>query len=100
MHQTRIAMKVKKRIKVMTGAIVLLIVVIFFFVQREVRYVQLFSAHEAWQQQRLDELLEEETGWLNLAGLFWLEEGASTIGAANSNRFVLKEGNAPDQLPS
>lgn len=93
-------MKVKKRLKVMTGAIVLLVLTVFFFVQREVRYMQLYAAQEAWQQQRVDELLEENTGWLNLAGLFWLEEGESSMGSAASNRLVLKDGNAPAVLGS
>lgn len=91
-------MKVKKRLKVLTGVVVILVLVVFFFVQREVRYVEMFSAHETWQHQRIAELLEEKTGWLNLAGLFWLEEGAYSMGAAASNPFVLREGNAPDVL--
>lgn len=43
---------------------------------------------KAWQKKRI-EGLKAEDGWLNLAGLFWLEEGVNTIGgdAKNSIRF-------------
>ena len=32
--------------------------------------------------------LKSETGWLNLAGLFWLKEGNNTIGGDEKNDFV------------
>lgn len=32
--------------------------------------------------------LKSETGWLNLAGLFWLKEGKNTIGGDEKNDFV------------
>lgn len=40
-----------------------------------------------WRQNRL-ERLKSETGWLNLAGLFWLEEGGNTFGSDPSNDLV------------
>lgn len=36
---------------------------------------------EAWRGRRED-LLKAEDGWLAVAGLFWLEEGTSTVGSA------------------
>ena len=42
---------------------------------------------ESWQQQRL-ERLKSENGWLNLAGLFWLEEGENSFGSDESNDIV------------
>ena len=42
---------------------------------------------EAWQQLRIDSL-KGKTGFLNLAGLFWLHQGANTIGSDSSNTFV------------
>lgn len=39
---------------------------------------------KSWQQKRIEGLKAEE-GWLNLAGLFWLEEGVNTIGGDKSN---------------
>ena len=38
--------------------------------------------------------LKSETGWLNLAGLFWLKEGENSIGGAESNDFVFPHAEA------
>jgi len=43
-----------------------------------------------WQQQRL-ERLKSKTGWLNLAGLYWLEEGENSFGSDPSNKVVFPE---------
>ncbi len=40
-----------------------------------------------WKNQRIESLKSEE-GWLNLAGLFWLEEGENTIGGDKKNSIV------------
>ena len=45
---------------------------------------------EAWQQQRL-ERLKSKDGWLSLAGLYWLEEGANSFGSDPSNDIVFPE---------
>ncbi|MGH7598021.1 MAG: DUF1684 domain-containing protein [bacterium] len=50
---------------------------------------------QAWQQQRL-ESLKSPTGWLNLAGLFWLENGENTAGADSTNAIILPRDQAPD----
>lgn len=42
---------------------------------------------EAWHQERI-ESLKGNNGWLNLAGLFWLKDGASTFGSDDSNDLV------------
>ncbi|MCK5461825.1 MAG: DUF1684 domain-containing protein [Bacteroidales bacterium] len=47
-----------------------------------------------WKEKRL-ERLKSENGWLNLAGLFWLEEGVNTIGSDSSNSIIY-----PDKAPS
>ena len=52
---------------------------------------------EKWRQQR-EERLKAEEGWLTLAGLFWLKEGESTMGAGRENNFVLPPGSAPDKV--
>jgi len=39
---------------------------------------------DAWHQRRLN-ALRSETGWLNLAGLYWLQEGVNTVGSAAGN---------------
>jgi len=45
---------------------------------------------EKWRSLRL-ERLKDEKGWLNLAGLYWLEEGENTFGSDPSNRIVFPE---------
>src|SRR5205814_7092805 len=35
---------------------------------------------EKWRQER-ETKLKKETGWLTVAGLFWLKEGTNTVGA-------------------
>lgn len=48
---------------------------------------QYASEIKSWHQKRVDELKKEE-GWLNLAGLFWLNEGDNTIGGNEKNTIV------------
>lgn len=45
------------------------------------------SEIEHWQQLRVDSL-KGHTGYLNLAGLFWLSNESSSIGADSSNTFI------------
>ena len=45
----------------------------------------------AWRKQR-EEGLKAPGGWLSVAGLFWLHEGASTFGKDASNEIVLPDG--------
>lgn len=45
---------------------------------------------DAWHQQRVTNL-KGETGWLNLAGLFWLQEGINTFGSDPANALVFPE---------
>jgi uncharacterized protein (DUF1684 family) len=52
-----------------------------------------------WHQNRV-ERLTSETGWLSLAGLFWLEEGENTFGADSSNDIVFPANKAPDFIGS
>ncbi len=42
---------------------------------------------EAWHTQRLERLKSPE-GWLNLAGLYWLQEGLNTFGSDTANTIV------------
>lgn len=51
---------------------------------------------KAWHQDRV-ESLKSENGWLNLAGLFWLEEGENSFGSDASNQIVFPE-KAPKKL--
>jgi uncharacterized protein (DUF1684 family) len=50
----------------------------------------------AWQHHR-EEGLRSPTGWLTLAGLFWLKDGDSTIGSGTTSDFLLPN-DAPNQV--
>ena len=52
--------------------------------------------HKLWQEQRTARL-KSETGWLNLAGLYWLGEGENSFGSDSSNRIIFPE-KAPSRL--
>ena len=54
--------------------------------------------HAQWQEARI-ERLTSKTGWLNLAGLYWLEEGENTIGSDSSNSIIFPA-NAPPRIGS
>ena len=47
-----------------------------------------------WQEER-EANLKGSNGWLNLAGLHWLQAGATSIGSATDNDIVLVEEAAP-----
>ncbi len=49
-----------------------------------------------WDAKRVENL-KKESGWLNLVGLYWLEEGESHFGSGNENDIVFPA-NAPDKL--
>lgn len=46
---------------------------------------------EQWHAQRIADL-KDTTGWLNLAGLYWLIEGINTFGSAENNQIVFPAG--------
>src|SRR5262245_3158762 len=46
------------------------------------------TAVEQWRSSRVAELTGEH-GWLNLVGLFWLENGDNSFGRSSSNRLAL-----------
>lgn len=48
---------------------------------------------EQWREQR-ESRLKSDTGWLTLAGLFWLEPGENSFGTDPSNMIVLPAGTA------
>ena len=61
------------------------------------------SEHESYNQSinnwKLNRItnLKSHNGWLNLAGLFWLEEGINTLGSHPDNSLIFPDG-SPDFL--
>ncbi len=49
-----------------------------------------FESIEKWHRERMASL-KSETGWLNLAGLYWLEPGENRFGSAKDNDLVFPE---------
>ncbi len=52
---------------------------------------------KTWHHQRV-EGLKKENGWLNLAGLFWLEEGKNSFGGSSDNKIVFPKNRSNDFL--
>jgi len=55
------------------------------------------SQIKEWHKQRI-EALKTENGWLNLAGLFWLEEGKNSFGSDADNKIVFPADKSPKNL--
>lgn len=55
------------------------------------------SEIKEWHKERV-EALKTENGWLNLAGLFWLEDGRNSFGADGKNKIVFPSGKSPANL--
>lgn len=62
----------------------LLIYSTFFSILASAQDSNYIQSMESWRSKRL-QYVTSETGWLNLAGLYWLKEGSNTIGGASSN---------------
>ena len=52
-----------------------------------------------WHKKRIDRLTSK-TGWLSLAGLYWLKEGKNTFGSSSENDIKFPKGKAPDFIGS
>ena len=50
-----------------------------------------------WHQKRVASL-RSESGWLNLAGLFWLKEGDNSVGGDTGNDLAFPSGKVPNRL--
>lgn len=53
----------------------------------------------AWREARVKRLTSD-TGWLTVAGLFWLRDGENPFGTDSSNAIVLPPGSAPARAGS
>lgn len=52
------------------------------------------SEESKWRQER-ENRLKADSGWLTVAGLYWLDEGRTPFGTGESNPIRLPEGSAP-----
>ncbi len=50
---------------------------------------------EAWHQKRVEDL-KGPNGWLNVSGLYWLNEGINTFGSGEKNNIVFPAGKIPE----
>ena len=50
---------------------------------------------EAWKQDRVEDI-KSPTGWLRLAGMFWLDEGENSFGSGENQDVQLPEGTIPE----
>lgn len=50
---------------------------------------------DGWHKKRVEEL-KGPKGWLNVTGLFWLNEGITTFGSGSQNNIVFPEGKIPE----
>jgi len=83
-------------VKTATGlvflAVAVVYVVLFCAGQEDPAFVE---AEMTWRAER-DHAMREETSWLTIAGLFWLEEGENTFGTSADSRIQLPEDSAPE----
>jgi len=66
---------------------VLIVIVSLFLFQSFTAETPYEVSIRNWQRKRIDGLKAEE-GWLNLVGLFWLEEGENTLGSDQKNTII------------
>jgi uncharacterized protein (DUF1684 family) len=55
---------------------------------------EFFQEESAWRENR-DKEMRALTSWLNIAGLFWLDEGVNRFGTSEENSIKLPKGSAP-----
>lgn len=74
-----------------TTALILNLLIIASCTQKPNASPEYIKEIEDWDKKRV-ERLREENGWLNLAGLFWLDQGENKIGSADENDIVFPSG--------
>ncbi len=52
---------------------------------------------ESWHAKRVSNL-KSETGWLTVAGLYWLNEGENSAGSSKANQIVFPKGKAAEKV--
>ncbi len=83
-----------------TPAIIISVLILFSLSgcsQRDRGEPEYLAEIREWQQKREAYQLSEK-GWLNLAGLYWLDPGENTFGSGETNDVVFPAGKAPDYM--
>jgi uncharacterized protein (DUF1684 family) len=83
------------------SAVTVLSILNGFFTQCERKISEQEAAYisevEQWHQKRIKSL-KSRTGWLSLAGLYWLKEGENSFGAADDNTIRFPAQRIPDYI--
>lgn len=70
--------------------------VLFFTVNISAQQLNSYEQEiEQWKLKRISSL-KDKNGWLNLAGLFWLEQGSNSFGSGVKNKIVFPKGSIPE----
>ena len=67
---------------------------LFFYSNANAQSGNYSDSINRWHQQRIQDLKSPD-GWINLAGLFWLQPGINRLGSSTSNELMLTHPNMP-----
>ncbi len=79
--------------------LIILIILSLFIIngcEKDMGSPEYIKTIKQWHEKRIARL-KTETGWLNLVGLYWLNEGKNTFGSAKDNDIIFPE-NAPARI--
>ena len=72
----------------------LFVSLLFFYSNANAQSGNYSDSINRWHQQRIQDLKSPD-GWINLAGLFWLQPGINRLGSSTSNELMLTHPNMP-----
>ena len=87
-----------KRSTVRTGILAFILIGASLYARYQIQRVQQQNEHASWQFERSWEMRSERSSWLSLAGLFWLDQGAFSMGLGEGNDFNIKNRDGPEYL--
>jgi uncharacterized protein (DUF1684 family) len=82
-----------KSLKLLVGLLIISFFSCSFEKYDETGDIKYLNNINDWQKRRIENL-RKENGWLNLVGLYWLNEGENTFGSENSNDIIFPNGKA------
>jgi uncharacterized protein (DUF1684 family) len=87
----------KMRVKIYSALFFLICMMIVFLSMAQQSNKEYKKEIERWDAERL-ESVKSPTGWVNLAGLFWLKNGKNNFGSASTNELVFPNNGFPSLL--